>query len=199
MAVAFFVVPLVGAGTMADPIRAKYTAAPEVVRDGMIRFSRQDEAIAMIEATPAYLSSVANETDTILICVRADLDTVLTAQQRTGTQNQLEARGIPAQWVNAGDTWRNVIRGVCGIFLFSQRVEGRTGHGIRWHLQQGNIALSDAWSELPQGAKNLLLETAQSFGWSNPGFTNQSTLREILWWMSSQFENTEIIIGGERV
>lgn len=196
MAVEFFISPIV---TVDGWRWAKYQNDPQVERSGMIRFSRQEEAILMLDAPQSFLDTVAADPDVLRICTKAELDDVLTAGQRTAVRNQLEQRNIPAQWVNAGDTWRNVIRGTVGVFLFSQRVEGRTGNGITFHFQQGNVALDDTWADLPQAGKDIILETAASFGWENPGFTGTSTLREILWFMSQQFESTEIFIGGEAV
>ena len=51
----------------------------------------------------------------------------LILSERTDISNALEAKEIPADWVNAGDTYRSILREVVGYFLFMQRYTATTG------------------------------------------------------------------------
>jgi hypothetical protein len=216
MAVELFVVPMIGDGTRAVPYRARYSADPAVVRHGCIRYSKQDDCIVLLDAPQAYLDGVAAQPDAVRICTEAQLDNVLTAPQRTAVGNALEAREIPAGWLNAGDTWRVVIRTVCHIFFVNQRLEGTFAAPIHNQIEtwlragglaqvagfeseppastpvlvraQGRITLGLTFSQLPTAAQNYLLQVRDRQGWTNNelGLTAASTVRQIITAMGRQ-------------
>jgi hypothetical protein len=195
-----FLIPMIVVGTnrFGQPHKApKYIHDdPNVIGYSAVRYSRVSEAIVAVEADQTTLNALAGESDVFRMADDSTIDNTINNGQRNSIRNFLEARDIPAQWVNTGDTRREIIRGLAGIFLFAQRVEGRTGEGLKESFQQAGISLDSTWSSLPQSAKDILTETADSFGWTNPGFTGSTTIREILIFMSQQFEGTPISIGG---
>lgn len=166
---------------------------------GVVRYSRVSHALVLVDADQAFLDSLAANQDVLRLATMAQLDNPITVNQRNNFRNRLENNEIPAQWVNTGDTRRQIIRGLAGVFRFAQRVEARTGTGLRESFQQFGITLDTTWSALPQGAKNVINETADDFGWTNPGFTGATELRAILKFMSDQFENSELIIRNTSI
>ncbi len=200
MAVELFLIPMVqfGLNRFGQPhYDPKYVGQnTNVVGYGVIRYSRVSEALVLVQAPSAELTSIRGNTEVMSIATVSNIDNQINVSQRNGIRAYLEAREVPAQWVNTGDTRRELIRGLAGIYLFAQRVEARTGTGLKESFRQAGITLEDTWLSLPQGAKNILLETAESFGWETPGFTNTVTVREILKFFSSQFESEPITMAG---
>jgi len=203
-----FLVPMIGTGTREDPHRAKYGRDPVVVRAGAVRISRQDEAVLLIDAPQAYLDQVEAQPDVMVITTPANIDLSLTQGQVDAIKAALEARQIPAHWLNAGDTRRTVIRMVCHMAFLNQRLEGiflRPFHEQihAWLLgggmvgiggvtapptnqqelrAQGQLLMALTFAELPTGVQQFLIDVRDRQGWTNQelGMTAQSTVREIL-------------------
>lgn len=200
-----FVVPMIGTGTRADPVRGRYTqdefggafGTPSAA--GTIRYSRQDDAVVMIDAPQAYLDQVAAQADALRIATARNLDQPITAPQATAAKAFLEARGIPQQMVNVGDTRREVLRRVVGMFFFSQRMEGRFGEGFKKRATDRGISLDSAWNTFPAALQNEFIAIRDDHGWGNLGLTATSTLREILQAVSQQYAVLPIYICGLRI
>jgi hypothetical protein len=194
-----FLVPMEGSGTRIDPVRGKYVRDAQVTAAGCLRYSRADHAIVMIDATQSYLDSVAAQPDTTRLATEINLESVLTAGQANNVKTVFENLFIPDLFANAGDTRRKVIRGVIGMFLFSQRMEGRLGSGWKEKAQSRGVTLDSTWTSFPQVLKDEFVGVRDSFGWSNLPVTGASTLREILKAISDQFTQTEFFIGGLKI
>lgn len=201
MAIEIFLAPLVGAGTLTDPIRPKYSDDPQVVRSGSIRYSKDSNCICLYEAPQPYLNSIASQPDATRLASASNIDQTLNANQANTAKVIFEAAFIPGQFINAGDTRRQVIRGVVGMFLFSQRMEGRFGEGWQAKAVARGVTLDSPWSTFPQVLKDELIAVRDSFGWTNAelGVTNTSTMREILQAISAQFENKPIFLAGVEI
>jgi len=198
MPVALFLCPMVGTGTREDPRRGKYQKGAGVVRSGQLRFSRTDHAIVLIEAPQAYLDTVAADPECRLLATPQTIDTALTQGQVNQVKSFLEANGIPAQWLQAGETRRQALRGIAGMFLFAQRLEGRFGTGFRAKMAERGITLETQWQDFPQALKDEFIAVRDSFGWDAQrlGLTNTSTMREILKVCGDQFQGKRIEICG---
>ena len=188
---------MVGVGTKVDPYRAKYTDDPAVIAAGSIRYSNVDHAVALIDAPQVYLDFVAAQPDATLLATNANLDQVLTAGQANAAQTIFESAGIPANFINAGDTRRQAIRGVIGMFLFSQRLEGRFGVGFKAKAAEHGVTLSSTWSSFPQALQDVFIEIRDTF-WpgNNLGITGASTLRQILVAVSQAWGSHQFVIAG---
>lgn len=208
----FFIVPMVGAGTNFDGYRGKYTEEPGVLSSGTLRYSKQDSAIVMIESSQAQLDSVAAQSDATRISTEVQLDDTINGGQANSIEATLEAAEVPAQWVTAGLTRRQVIKITCGVFLFMQRLEGLflknmhvqltawvdagnltsiPGHENDDQLPKGDqykAALALTWQELPPGVQAFLITVRDRQGWTNPdlGLTSTSTVKQIIKAMGAQ-------------
>lgn len=200
MAIEFFLLPQIGSGTDNDPFRPKYAAGDQSVRRyGMMRYSRAtDDVIAMIEADQLYLDSIAAQSDATRIASTPTLDEQVTPPQVNAIRSILEAAFIPEQFVNVGDTRRQIIRGICGMFIFSQRMSGQLGAGWKAKAQSRGITLNSAWQDFPQIFRDEIATVIDSFGWTPGefGFNNATTLREIMQAVSERFESTALYIAG---
>jgi len=198
MAIALFLCPIVGTGTREDPKRGKYMRGVGVIRAGSLRFSRVDHALVMIEAPQSYLDTVAVDPECRLLATPQTIDTPLTQGQVNGIKSFLELNGIPAQWLQAGETRRQALRGIAGMFLFAQRLEGRFGTGFRAKMAERGITLETQWQDFPQVLKDEFIVVRDLFGWDAQrlGLTNTSTMREILKVCGDQFQSARIEICG---
>lgn len=158
---------------------------------GMMDYGLMPVCIAWCDATDQQHSTLAGFSDTRQ--VPANLDATISAGAVTTTRNILEALGIPGRWVDTTDTWRGVLRTTAGLFQFAQRVHGRFGTVI---LPQG-FTLDTTWSELPQGAKSILLQTAQELGINTSGATGSTTLRQIFKAFADAWGSRAVNIGGQ--
>ena len=192
MAIELFLVPMEGTGTEEDPIRAKYALDPQVSRQGTIRFSRVDHAVVMLDATQDYLDAVRSQSDAISLSAESDLDTVLTGRERNTLRDWLEARGIPGLWLQ-GETKRGVIRGLIGMFLISQRMEGKFGQGIRTRLS----GLDTDWDAMPQASRTELMSIAEDLRLPNPSRT--APLRDVLKSMGDGMQKERYFLCGFEV
>ena len=175
----------------------KYVSGnPNINGFSAVWYSRLTECVVLVKATGAVLTAIRSNPDVVSVATAANIDNPINASKRDNIRAYLEAREVPAQWVNTGDTRRQLIRGLIGIYLFGQRLEEHTGLPIKDSFQQAGVTLNDEWQTLPQNVKNMLLSTAASNGWSNPGFDNTVTVREILKYFSDQYESAPIVMAG---
>lgn len=83
-------------------------------------YGRFDQCLVYVKdidpAHEAYLQSLPD-----VLAVPADLNTIIAAGQVANIRTQLAARNIPGGWINAGDTYRRVIRETMWVFDFLQR------------------------------------------------------------------------------
>ena len=199
MTIEFFLTPMIGTGIEGDSFRGKYITDPTITQHGCIRYERGDTVVCMLNATQVYLNQVASETDTVRMSTESNLDEILTAPQATTIKAVLESLFIPQELANAGDTRREVIRGIIGVFMFSQRMEGLFGVGWKTKAQTRGVNLNSPWSDFPQVLKDEFIAVQNNFGWALDTLTNASTMREILVVISNEFAATEMFLCGFEV
>src|SRR3990167_9302367 len=122
-----YLMPITGAGTsQADPRQPKYTAdlGPEW---SMMDYGLVPWCIVAAERDDAVHAALTANAD--VRAVPVDLDSTVGAAL-SATQTALETARIPAGWVTAGMTWRQVLRPVMGLFQLAQRYHGATGQEI---------------------------------------------------------------------
>lgn len=195
MPIAAFIVPRVQ--VTANLWRAKYQSGdPSIVRAGQLRFGSAEDAILLIEASQAYLDTIAADPECALVATEGNINDSLTAPQVSNIQAFLEARGVPADWLTAGETRRLALRGAAGMFLFSQRMEGRYGTSWKQKLVEHGVTLSSEWQSLPAAFQTEMLDTAASFNWQVSTPQPTTTLRAILRAMGNLFQGQRIVIAG---
>lgn len=92
------------------------------------------------------------------------------------TQSTLEAVHMPADWVTATMTWKQVLAGVRRIASFYQTMWGSKLRGL---IGNGRT-LSTTWSELPAAVKQKINAAADRRNLDKSGVTASTTLRQLL-------------------
>ena len=177
MAFRLYLVPSIGTGVYPDGRRAKY------FRDDLPgrAFAAMDYGFQ-----PVFLvGSDLNPTDEAFVLGHADasafpvnLDVRLSSGEANNAVSQLEAKQIPAHWVNASITWRTCARTTAGMFQYFQRVHSYVGNMVV--IDGTNQTLNTQFQNLPQNFQFGLLNAAQSFGYSTAFIANQTQLREVI-------------------
>jgi hypothetical protein len=172
--VSIFVVPVEGSGTsVADAFRPKYITALGV--PWVWCAAPQEWGIAWAAASPAQETSVGANVDAIVVPT-LDGNVAVNA-----TKTALEGLGVPAQWVVAGMTYRQVLRIVVGMAAFAQRCNGL---GLRLAIA-GN--LDKTMGQIPVPTRTMLATAADDLGLDRSQVLVTTTVREVLRMMGQQF------------
>jgi hypothetical protein len=97
-------------------------------------------------------------------------------------QNALEALSIPGSLLTATTTYRQVVRGLIGIFDVASCMKGDFGIDIF----TANVTLATPLSALSANARQALSQCAAQLGYSQTGITLASTIRDVLVKISQQ-------------
>lgn len=134
-----------------------------------------DEMIGLValDVTPEQHAALAALADAT--AVPANLDNTLGANVVT-VQTRLEAYRIPADDLQATDTYRHVVRRFKRVALVAQRLRGmRLGR-----LFSDGVTLNTTMAELSAAKRNGLANACGSLGVSTAGFDGSTTVREVL-------------------
>jgi hypothetical protein len=111
----------------------------------------------------------------------SDLDAQLGANLAS-VQNALETLSIPGTLLTAATTYRQVVRGLIGIFDVASCMKGDFGIDIF----TAGVTLATPLSALPLRARQALSQCAAQLGYDQTGITLASTIRDVLVKISQQ-------------
>ncbi len=201
MAVEFFFVPMVISPTEArGAVWAKYAHDPAVSRWSHIRYSRTSSTLLMLDGTQTYLDFVAAQSDAYRICAEGDFTENILGPASVAIKNWLEALNIPANWISAADSYRQVLRGVIGIFMFTQRHEGLNGSGFFEDLAapENGFDLNTQWQNLNQSFRDTMQATIDDHNWAiTPA--NNDQVRKMLKDFSDKWEGTTYYMANVEI
>jgi hypothetical protein len=143
------------------------------------------------QACMVGLQDVPPATDTALVGnadvrrIPANLDQVVgSGAALTTARNALENFNIPGTWIQATNTWREVVRFAGACCQFARRYQGLVIGGL-WFT--GGVTLDSTFASLPAAARQGIIDAAASFDFDTSGFTGSSTLRTIITSAANQF------------
>lgn len=198
MTLRFYIVPMVQVGNVRGPVHFASRAGeadPEL--DG-VRGAFKDYGLIPVMMVAAEVDS-AQQTylDTLadIQPVPANIDNVIGAGQVATVQTALENFNIPGTWVNAGDSYRVVMREIFGYFDFMQRLTAITGINP---LTLG-ISLSTQFSQLNQTWQDAITRSLSELGYDASGLTGATTLRQLLRNVALQNGSKTFTFGGVTV
>lgn len=189
MAIRYYILPTTATVVNGRTIRVpQYLDAAGVTSRSSIYFGDRPRCICAADVTNGQHTSLMANAD--VLAAPANLDNVLTAQVANTAQTQLEALNIPAQWIAAGLTWRQVVKRLAGMFDFCQRVQGR-------HQLLNGVGLNDTVGDIPQGVRQALADAADDLGLDRSDITLATTIREALRLMGLRRSAATIFLRGE--
>lgn len=184
-----YVCPMIGTGTDSDPNRPKHSDLFPTW--GAIRYSVDDETLAYFDGDQTDLDTVDADSDCENLADVTNIDTGITNGRRGQLLGFLEPKNIPAKWITTGDTPRQIVRGIAGIFLFAQRFEGLHNSSIK----TAGATLTAAWSSLSTTFQNELLAARDDHGWTEPDPTPSTSYEDFLIEAGEMFQNEPIFLG----
>lgn len=135
---------------------------------------------------------------------------VLSVDPRNGNQRNLDANAtqaeidalaayldtsgnfVPMGWATTSDTRRSILRGICGIFLYMQRLTGEAGSSpLDW-----GITLATTWGELTQQQRDWMMIAAVTLGFSVTEPASTVTMRQILRFFGNEWGSRQIALGA---
>jgi hypothetical protein len=144
-----------------------------------ILFGLEPTMLIALDVTAAQHTTLTANSDVTTVPV--NIDNTLGANLAT-VQAALEALHIPADALAAGTTYRQVLRGIIGIFRVAQRFHNQANTQIF----PAGITLSTPLSDLSQAVRTKLQQAATDLGYDYSGLTLASTLRDVLKALANQ-------------
>ncbi len=194
MTTRFYILPLVSPNGVRTP---KYIYSPRYNPEGTVTvptwslkdYGSIDQCVFCgdIDATNHNLLSANSD----VLSIPVNIDSTLNAGAVSAAKTFLENYNIPAGWINAGVTYREVLRTVTAFFLYLQRVVAILGHPINFPPNWLNIQFGNLSSEI-QGA---MIQAAQEQGFDTSPVQSTTTIRAILKYMADAWGNTPIHFG----
>jgi hypothetical protein len=155
----------------------------------MVDYGQVDQAVVAADISDADHATLAAASDVMTLPV--NLDANMTAGAVNTAQTWLESIGVPAGWINAGLTYREVLRTVTALFLFVQRVCAILGRAIT--ITQAG--LNTQFRNLPADVRAAITQAADEQGFNRTGISNTTTMRNILKLMADAWEDKPILFG----
>ena len=185
-----YVMPIIGAGTRANPLRPDFlTVTP--VEWSIVRWGPQPVGLVSADVTNPQDVQLSGRIDVIKI--PDNLDSQLGANALT-VQTALENRHIPAGWVVGTLTYRQTLRTIINMFLFFQRWRGITKITTA-QIGQSGVTLDTQFQDLGPVVRRGLLDTGASFSLDTSGLSGASTLRAIFKNVADQMADKPVVFG----
>ena len=198
MAVRFYLVP--EDRRTPDEREPKYVYTDELLAG--IQWSGMDYGIrpvfflAVYDPTSAQHTELNGKPDVFAIppggVANTNLDQAVGSAALTLTRTAMELLFIPAGWVTAATTWRQVLAASLRMCQFMQRLHGM--YNLDLGLQV-SMSLNVTLGSLPAELRTQLADVVDSFGWDRSGITGSWTLRQFLKWVGEQF-TAPVYFGG---
>lgn len=176
MTIRWYLLPIETIGNARGPKYMRRRVNPDGIdaTRAIVDYGLMPWCIMWADVTPAQHAELISHADVRHIVAHSNIDNAIGSAAPT-VRSVLEAGDIPGTWVQSTDTWRQVLRGIFGMFLLAQRVHGR----YNVTLLPDGYTLDTTWAELPQGAKAILLDTAMYLGLDISQGSPTTTLRQI--------------------
>lgn len=161
-----------------DPIPALADTRPATMDFGGI-----DMCLVAVDVTTAQNNALAVQTD--VIAVPQNLDNQVNGNL-TAVADALETLRIPSGWVQTTDTYRSILRTICGMFLYMQRVSNPTTMTRNQYIEAEPVG------NLPVAFRNLAQSVATAQGWDLSSVTLSTTWGAVWTLVYNQVDVTDL-------
>ena len=193
MAIRFYILPIEVVENRRGPKYFKWRFDPDPPGIdcpwSMKDYGSIDQAVLVADIAAADHAALVLNAD--VMALPLNLDSNMNAGAVNTAKTFLEAAGVPAGWVNAGVTYRSVLRTVTALFLFMQRVTAILGRPVTV-TQAG---LNTQVGNLPADVRDALAQAADEQGFDRTGITGTTTVRQVLKMMADAWGSTPILFG----
>jgi hypothetical protein len=117
----------------------------------------------------------------VVNAVPANLDNTIGANLAV-TKTRMRAWNIPANWLTAGTTWRQLVRGIFAIFQVGQVLDG-AGQTRLW---PEGVTLNTTIAALDPTYSALLFQAIDGKGYDRSSITGASTMEDLMEILTSQ-------------
>ena len=154
----------------------------------LVDYGKHD--VCFIAADISDLDHAALASNSDVITIPQNLDTVLAREEVNAVSTILESFQIPSDWIATSTTYREVVRTVLRLFMFAQRYHGM--HDER--LVSSDFPMESRWQDIAIERQDKILGTAQSLGRSMQPPPGGRRGRQVLKQLADQWE-TPIHVG----
>jgi hypothetical protein len=189
MAFRYYLLPkttVAGPGGIGLTTQPAYLQAAGVTVWGAMDYGLEPVMLVRADVTSPQHNAIAANADADAF--PANLENTVGSNLAT-VSAQLEAKGIPGDWVTAGMTFRAVLRWVARLFCIAQRLNGRAR--LRLLSEQ---TLDSTVGDLSAARRQALNDAAQSLGLDTSSITLAMTIRQALKILGNQI-TLPIVIG----
>ena len=194
MAVRWYLVAMAQVDNRRAPKYVKSRVNPTglAVPWGAMDYGLMNVAVMWADVTTAQHNALVANADCKFAATNANLNNAIGATAATNVRTILEQLQIPGTWVAGTDTWRQILRGTCGLFQFAQRLHGK----FNVKLVPDGYSLDTTFGELPAAGRQFLIDTADELGIDRTGATAGVTLRQIYRAFGDAWGTKPILISG---
>ena len=187
-------------GTIRGPKYFKWRGNPTGIDCpwSMIDYGMIDLAFVSADTTIADHQQIFDAADTLSVDPRNGNQRNLNATAAQGEIDALTAyldtaaHFVPMGWATVTDTRRAILRGVCGIFMFVQRVTTEAGSPpTEW-----GITLATTWAELTDQQRAWMRQAALTLGFPTNDPPAGTTMRQVLRFMGNNWGSRPIYFGS---
>jgi hypothetical protein len=182
-----YVMPIV-AGAKPNTREPKYRSSyASVPNPDMLDYGNESWCLVGLTDPPASVDT-ALKANADVIAIPTNLDQAVGAGALARVRSDLESVNIPGTWVQATNTWRDVVRYVYACCRFAQRFQGGNCGG-QWFT--GGTTLATTFGALTAAVRQCVLDAASSFSFDTSALTAGSTLRQVLVSVGNQYLGTQ--------
>lgn len=174
-------------------MRAKYVQDMVGLKPTIRGYGAEGFALVVVDVSSLDHGIISGNAD--VLSFPENLDGTPNASARSQAITALEARNIPAGWINAGITWRQILRTVAKIIRITKDLNGAAN--LLGRLFADGRTFSTQFQDLPQPMRQRMIAFAQAKGWDTSGLSNTSTLRQILKFLADQVPGALVLRGME--
>lgn len=180
------------------PWRYDPDPANNVAVDDWVPYDYGNSPWALIAVEAADAQHTALQAKPGVRLIPDDLDSTVGAAQRDTVRGYLEEMALPGTWVVNGTQWREVVRTICGCFLFGQHYDAliptaapEPSFGDRL---VGNLNVQ--WQNIPVVVRNRVLAVCAEFDYDTSGLQPTTTVRAILKDLADQWQGRSMSFGS---
>ncbi len=153
----------------------------DLPRIGQVDYGFTDGFIVLAELDAAQEAWLIAQPGVIAFPLEAELDGNIAQEDTAALRVAFEAFNVPADWLTASNSYRELLRGTYGIFRFAQRytyIAGQQGFPQTYLFDQ--VDLDTQYRDFPADVQTCFSLTVADYGLDPGIIRNNATIRQML-------------------